>query len=100
MHSNPLDLVISRNGDHLKLSIHGTTDSANIQWWYVDPTYHHVEAVRAGNGSTLADTQIEQLIQAMATFSAQNGGITWVQAIDQRPGDVQAILAANWMPAS
>ena len=46
------------------------------------------------------DTQVEQLIQAMTTFSAQNGGLTWDQAIDQRPDDVQAILAANWMPAS
>jgi len=56
--------------------------------------------LRAGNGSTLVDSRVDQLIQAMATFSAQNGGITWDQAIDQRPDDVQAILAANWMPAT
>ncbi len=97
---NPLDLVFSRNGDHLKLSVHNSTDSVNVQWWYADPSHHHVETVRAGNGSTLVDSRVDQLIQAMATFSAQNGGITWDQAIDQRPDDVQAILAANWMPAT
>lgn len=96
---NPLDLVFSRNGDHLKLSVHNSTDSVNVQWWYAAPSHHHVETVRAGNGSTLVDSRVDQLIQAMATFSAQNGGISWDQAIDQRPNDVQAILAANWMPA-
>lgn len=97
---DPLDLVFSQNGDHLKLSVHGSTDSINIMWWYADPTHHHVETVRAANGSTLADTQVALLIQAMASFGAQNGGISWDQAIDQRPEDVQAILAANWMPAA
>jgi hypothetical protein len=31
----------------------------------------------------------------MATYSAQNG-MTWDQALDQRPQDVQSVLAANW----
>ena len=36
----------------------------------------------------------------MATFSANNGGISWAQAIQERPDDVQAVLAAYWQPAS
>ena len=39
--------------------------------------------------------QVEQLIQAMASFSQQSG-LSWDQAIDQRPKDVQTVLAANW----
>jgi hypothetical protein len=31
----------------------------------------------------------------MAGFTAQTG-LTWDQAIDQQPQDVQAILAASW----
>lgn len=48
----------------------------------------------AGNGQTLLSTQVDQLIQAMASFSLQTG-LTWDQAIDQRPQDVQTVLAAN-----
>jgi hypothetical protein len=31
----------------------------------------------------------------MASFSQQSG-LTWDQAIDQHPQEVQAVLAANW----
>ncbi len=96
---NPLDLVFSRSGNNLVMATHGTTDSVTIESWYAGSQYQ-IETMRAGDNSTLVNSQVEQLIQAMATFSAQNGGITWDQAIDQRPDDVQAILAANWMPAA
>jgi hypothetical protein len=42
----------------------------------------------------VAGPQVDQLIQAMTTYSAS--GLMWDQAVDQRPNDVQAILAANW----
>ena len=41
------------------------------------------------------NTQVDQLIQAMATFTQQTG-LSWDQAIDQRPQNVQAVLAASW----
>jgi hypothetical protein len=43
----------------------------------------------------LLSTQVDQLIQAMAGFTQQTG-LTWDQAIDQRPQDVQTVLAASW----
>jgi hypothetical protein len=54
-----------------------------------------VETIQAGNGQTLLNTQVDQLIQAMASFSQQTG-FTWDQAIDQNPQQVQSILAASW----
>ena len=54
---------------------------------------------QAGNGQTLLSTQVDQLIQAMAGFTQQTG-LTWDQAIDQRPQEVQAVLAASWQFAS
>jgi len=54
-----------------------------------------VETIQAGNGDVLLNTQVDQLIQAMATFSQQSG-LTWDQLIDQQPQQVQAILAASW----
>jgi Ca2+-binding RTX toxin-like protein len=91
---NPLDLVISRQANDLRLAIHGSTDYVTVQNWYTSSS-NRTETIQAGNGQTLLSTQVDQLIQAMASFSQQTG-LTWDQAIDQRPQDVQTILAANW----
>ena len=91
---NPLDLVISRQANDLRLAIYGSTDQVTIQNWYTSPD-NQTEVIQAGNGQQLLNTQVDQLIQAMAQFSTDNG-LTWDQAIDQRPQDVQTILAASW----
>lgn len=91
---DPLDLIISRQANDLRLAIHGSTDMVTIQNWYTG-TANRTETIQAGNGQTLLSTQVDQLIQAMAAFTQQSG-LTWDQAIDQRPQDVQAVLAASW----
>jgi Ca2+-binding RTX toxin-like protein len=91
---NPFDLVLSRQADDLRLAIHGSADQVTVRDWYLGRT-NHIETIQAGNGEILLSTQVNQLIQAMAAFSQQSG-LTWDQAIDQRPQDVQAVLAANW----
>ena len=91
---NPLDLVISRQANDLRLSIHGSSDQITVQNWYVGTT-NRTETIQAGNGQALLSTQVDQLIQAMAGFTTQTG-LTWDQAIDQRPQDVQTVLAASW----
>ena len=91
---NPLDLVISRQANNLRLSIHGSTDHVTIQNWYTSSA-NRTETIQAGNGQTMLSTQVDQLIQAMAGFTAQTG-LTWDQAIDQRPQEVQTVLAASW----
>jgi Ca2+-binding RTX toxin-like protein len=92
---NPLDLVISRQADDLRLAIHGSSDQITVQNWYVG-TSNRIETIQAGNGQTLLSTQVDQLIQAMAGFTQQNNGLTWDQAIDQQPQNVQTVLAASW----
>jgi Ca2+-binding RTX toxin-like protein len=91
---NPLDLVISRQANDLRLTIHGSSDQITVQNWYVGTT-NRIEAIQAGNSQMLLSTQVDQLIQAMASFSQQSG-LTWDQAIDQQPVQVQSILAASW----
>ena len=92
---NPLDLVFTRATNNLQLSLHGGTDRLTVSNWYTNASYQ-TEVIRAADGRTLLNTQIDQLIQAMAQFSANNGGITWDQAIDQRPAEVEGILASFW----
>jgi len=91
---NPLDLVISRQANDLRLSIHGSTDYVTVQNWYTSSS-NRTETIQAGNGQILLNTQVDQLIQAMASFSQQTG-LTWDQAIVQQPQQVQAVLAASW----
>jgi trimeric autotransporter adhesin len=91
---DPLDLVISRQANDLRLAIHGSSDQITVQNWYTS-SVNRTETIQAGNGQTLLSTQVDQLIQAMAQFTAQTG-LTWDLAIDQRPQDVQAVLAASW----
>ncbi len=91
---NPLDLVISHQANDLRLTIHGSSDQVTVQNWYVG-TVNRTETIQAGNGQTLLNTQVDQLIQAMAGFTSQTG-LTWDQAISQRPQDVQTVLAASW----
>jgi Ca2+-binding RTX toxin-like protein len=96
---NPLDLVFARWGNNLTLSLHGSTDALSVSSWYSGSQYQ-TEVIQAADGATLLNNQVDQLIQAMAQFSATNGGITWDQAIDQRPDEVSAIIAAYWQPGA
>ncbi|MGZ8367018.1 MAG: putative Ig domain-containing protein, partial [Nitrospira sp.] len=91
---DPLDLVISRQANDLRLAIHGSADQVTVKDWYLGRT-NHIETFQAGNGEVLLSTQVDQLIQAMAAFTQQTG-LTWDHAIDQRPQDVETVLAASW----
>ncbi|HEX5646844.1 MAG TPA: calcium-binding protein, partial [Nitrospira sp.] len=92
---NPLDLILERQANDLRLRVYGSQDQVLIDSWYSAGTANQVETLQVGNGQTLLSSQVDQLIQAMATFTQQTG-LTWDQAIDQRPQDVQAVLAGSW----
>jgi Ca2+-binding RTX toxin-like protein len=97
---NPLDLVLSRQANDLRLAIHGSTDRVTIQNWFSTPNTAQVETIQAGNGQTLLSTQVDQLIQAMAQFTTDTG-LSW-DAASGGAGDpgqqtqFQGIVAASW----
>jgi len=94
----PLDLVLSRSSSDLILTVRSTQDSLKVKGWYKG-SGTHVEVIEAaGGGYRLLDGQVDQLIQAMAAYS-QSSGLSWAQAAQERPDEVQAILAAYWQPA-
>jgi len=109
---NPLDLIFSRSGNNLEVSIAGSTDSITIEDWYTEGEAigdrrwaigksheakgnRPIDEFRASNGKNLDDRRVEQLIQAMATFSTDNG-MSWSDAIQQRPQEVNQILTQYW----
>ncbi len=91
---NPLDIMLSQSANDLRIALYGSTDQVTIANWYGGAT-NQIETVQAGNGQQLMSTQVNQLIQAMAGFTQQTG-LSWEQAVAQRPQDVQQVLAANW----
>ncbi|GKS60330.1 hypothetical protein YTPLAS18_38570 [Nitrospira sp.] len=91
---NPLDLMISRQANDLRLSLYGTADQVTIGNWY-GGAGNQIETLTTGSGQQLINSQVDQLIQAMASFTQQTG-LSWEDAIAQRPQDVQAVLAASW----
>jgi hypothetical protein len=96
---NPLDLVISRQANDLRVAIHGSSDQITVQNWYTS-SVNRTETIQAGNGEILLSAQVDQLIQAMASFTSQTG-LSWDAAIEgggtvQQQAQFQGIIAANW----
>jgi Ca2+-binding RTX toxin-like protein len=91
---NPLDLILNKSGNNLQILVNNSTDVLTIENWY-EGSEHHTEVFKTADGKQLLDTQVDQLIQAMASFCSDNG-MTWSQAIQQKPTETQAILATYW----
>ena len=94
----PIDIVLSRSGDSLRLALWGSQDTLTVQDWYRGSGFR-VETIEAGDGRRLASNQVEQLIQAMASFTSGTG-LSWTDAVQQRPAEVEAILSAHWQPVA
>jgi hypothetical protein len=93
-----LDLVFRQLENDLLVSRAETGDTVAVSNWYLD-TSRQVEQIQTSDGSLLLSDQVDQLIQAMAAFSADTG-LSWEQAIVQRPDDVEAVLAVHWQSGS
>ena len=81
------------SGNDLLASVIGTSDLFTIQNWYLGSQYR-VEEFKASDGSTLLANQVQNLVNAMASFSPPAAGQTTL------PPDYATALAptiaANW----
>ena len=62
-------------GDDLLISVIGTGDQVTVKNWYAD-AQNQVEVVRAGNGQQLLSTQVDSLVEAMASLAPPSMGQT------------------------
>jgi Ca2+-binding RTX toxin-like protein len=80
-------------GNNLEVDVIGTSNSLTIRNWYSGPA-NHVEQFKTNDGKVLLDTNVESLVQAMASFTPPAAGQTTL------PPNYQAaltpVLAANW----
>lgn len=93
-------LWFAQSGNDLKIDRMGSTDSVTIAGWYADQgskfTFALLETIKTSDGQML-DAGLNNLVQAMATFQANNPGFD-PTATAQAPSDptLQAAIAANW----
>lgn len=89
-----LDVMFEQVGNNLKLTMNGSTDSIEIDYWYNSDDWK-IEAFGALDDYSITYTQIDQLIQAMATWSSNNS-MTWSQGLSSDPQGVEAVIAQYW----
>ena len=77
----------------LEVSVIGGTDSMTIEGWY-DDVACRIEHFQAGDGKVLLDSQVDNLVAAMAAFMPPTAGQTALQAAYQEA--LAPKLAANW----
>lgn len=87
-------LWFSRVGNNLEVSIIGTSDKATISNWYSGDQYH-VEQFKTTDGDkTLLDSNVQNLVNAMASFAPPAAGQT---TLPQNYQDaLVGVIAANW----
>ena len=85
-------LWFSRKGNDLNVAVIGSSDSVTVQNWYLGSVYQ-VEQIKAA-GKTLLNTDVEKLVQAMASFSAPASGQTTLPTNYQTT--LAPVIAANW----
>jgi Ca2+-binding RTX toxin-like protein len=82
-----------QSGNDLVASIIGTSDKLTVQNWYAG-SVSHVEQFKTADGSTLLDSNVQNLVNAMAAFAPPAPGQ------ETLPPDyavaLNPVIAANW----
>jgi Ca2+-binding RTX toxin-like protein len=87
-------LWFTQSGNNLEVSIIGTTDRFTLTNWYLGSQYH-VEQFKTSDGKTLLDSQVQNLVSAMAGFAPPAAGQTTLPA--NYATTLAPVLAANWV---
>lgn len=80
-------------GSDLEVSIIGTNDRMLISNWYLGGAYR-IEQFKTSDGQTLLDSQVQDLVQAMAGFAPPAAGQTTLPASYQN--SLATVIAASW----
>ncbi len=69
---NQNNLWFSQAGNDLRIDVMGSGEGVTIRDWYVGGatgTDNHIERIKTADGNTLYDTDVDKLVQAMASFA-------------------------------
>jgi Ca2+-binding RTX toxin-like protein len=83
-------------GNHLVMSRIGTKDAVTFKNWYLQTSTKntHVETFTSGDGKTLLDTAVENLVQAMASLTPPRSGQTTLP--ENYLTRLNAVITGSW----
>ncbi|MBR6626349.1 MAG: hypothetical protein IKL04_00010, partial [Lachnospiraceae bacterium] len=87
-------LVFSQSGSDLLISVLGTADSVRVQNWYRGSAYQ-IENIQSADGWSLSNTQVDLLIQSMASFESTSG-VTWSEAVAAGREEANTLVCQMW----
>jgi len=86
-------LWFERSGDDLIISVIGTSTQIDVANWY-DSSANQVQTIETADGKTLSNSQVEALVDAMASFSAPAAGSTALPESYQ--SQLEPVIAASY----
>ncbi|WP_024671377.1 calcium-binding protein, partial [Pseudomonas tremae] len=87
------ELWFRRNAGDLEVSIVGTADKVVVSNWYASNDYH-VDQFRTADGKTLLDSQVQSLVDSMASFGVDAGAESSLTSAQH--SQLEVVLAASW----
>jgi Ca2+-binding RTX toxin-like protein len=93
------ELWFGKTGNDLLVTLRGTgnTDSVRLKNWYSDSA-SHLSQFQLSDGSVLEASHVQQIVQAMASFTTSAGGPVSLTGTQEQT--VDTVIAANWHPAT
>ena len=89
------NLSFTRKGSNLLISLLDTEDTITINNWYQGDN-NKIETINSVDGYTLSHTQVDLLIQSMASFESTSG-MSWSEGVRQGNADIDSITAQIWV---
>ena len=86
-------LWFARVGSNLEVSIIGTDDKVTVGSWYLGSAYR-IEQFETADGVTLLDSQVENLVNAMASFAPPAPGEATLPPAYQ--SILEPVISASW----
>ncbi len=90
---NAEQLWFRNNGNNLEISLIGTNDKVSIGGWFTNSN-NHVNQITTADGKALMESQVQNLVNAMAAFGVPAGGESNLTQ-DQR-SQLDIVISANW----
>lgn len=95
MGAESTDLKFERQGKHLIISLLDQEGSVTIQNWYSGDQYQ-MDVIQTSDGCYLERSQVDLLIQAMASFESSSG-LSWQDAARLQEEQVAGIAEQYWV---
>ncbi len=87
------DLWFERATNDLEITLFNSGDSITVKDWYSSNS-NKIETIKLNSGEALMNNQLDQLVQAMATFGVPAAGTTELSG--QIENEIAPVIAASW----